>query len=144
MSATPSLLQGNRRTRSSFGKIQCSSVLSHHKSHPSNLVAALARLPLPLPLTAHETQVHKPVDGGGNHDSSSSPGQSKELVTQRRRDANVVSDVVDLVDALLACDGDEDAGNEQNEGCQAGEDEVDGVDAAAREEEEGADAGEHG
>lgn len=88
--------------------------------------------------------MHKPVDGGGNHNSSSSPRQSKELVTQRRRDADVVSDVVDLVDALLARDGDEDAGDEQDEGCQAGEDEVDGVDAAAREEEEGADAGEHG
>ncbi|KAI6757503.1 hypothetical protein HG531_003328 [Fusarium graminearum] len=85
--------------------------------------------------------MYKPVDGSSDHESSSSPGQAKELLADRSGDSNIVTNVIELVNTLLASYCNEDAGDKEDESCQAGDDKVDSVDTAAREEEEGSQVG---
>lgn len=88
--------------------------------------------------------MHDPVDSSDNHESSSSPGQRQELISNRRRQSNIIADVVDLVYTLLASHSDENAGDKEHKCGEPRKNDVDGVDAATSEEEECAGARDHG
>lgn len=88
--------------------------------------------------------MHDPVDSCDNHKSSSSPSQRQELISNRRRQSNIIADVVYLVYTLLASHSDENAGDEEHKCGETRKNDVDGVDAASSEEEECAGARNHG
>jgi hypothetical protein len=88
--------------------------------------------------------MHDPVDSRDDHESSSSPGQPQELISNRRRQPNIIADVVDLVDTLLPSHSDENAGDKEYKCGEPRKNDVDGVDAATSKEEECAGARDHG
>ena len=99
-------------------------------------------LPVLPALRTEHAEPESPERGGEDHAARGDPADDEEFLAPASTNADIVCNIVELVNALSACDSDDDRADGEGKGAEEGEDEVDEDHGTAGGKDEGPDAAE--